>query len=77
MNMKRYVVRNGAGEFLILSNRWGREYPDALKWTTSYGAARAAIAAGGGQVVEDYGLETERVCMEATADGNIRPPPFK
>ncbi len=71
--MKRYVVLNEAGHFLSGTRCWSSEYPEARLFSTIYGAGLAASDAGGGSVLEDYGLGSERVCLVADSDGNILP----
>lgn len=72
--MKQFIVKNHLNQFLASANRFSDEFPDALQWSTVYGAATAAANAGGGLVIQDYGLRTERSCLVVTADGVISKP---
>lgn len=60
--MPEIIVRDEQGRFLQGARSWVSEYPDARMFGAPGAAVRAARATGVlCEVVEDHGLETERV----------------
>jgi hypothetical protein len=59
--MSEYVVLDAAGRFLGPGRRWFAEYPEAMVWDNASTARKAAHGVKVlCEVVEDYGLSTQR-----------------
>lgn len=59
--MPEFVVVDAEGRFLAGPRQWSAEYPDARTFTVKTVAIAAARRAGVlCEVIEDYGVETQR-----------------